>query len=312
MFYPEITPNETNFLNRDDHELYYEISGNMQGVPIVFLHGGPGSGTSPWQRQFFDPKKFKIILLDQRGCGKSKPHGSLKNNTIQHLVEDLRALKEHLKIEKWHVFGGSWGSTLALAYANKYHEDFLSMTIYGIFLCRHEELVNMYEKGGVSSTVFADQFDDFINILPPEKQVNAVKGYHDIFNGDDENLKKKALIEWTKWELRISRLEVDSQALNVQMDNFDYILSHSLIENHYFIKNGFIDGDAVLKKIGAKVKGIPVNIIQARYDMVCPFKTAYELHKAILHSQFHVIGNAGHTAKEARTLQKITTILDNL
>lgn len=312
MKYSKIQPYETGFLQRDGHEIYFEISGNAEGEAIVFLHGGPGSGTSSWQRQFFNPEKFKIILLDQRGCGKSKPHGSLEKNTTEHLVADLHALKEHLNVEKWHVFGGSWGSTLALAYADKYVEDFLSMTIYGIFLCRKEELVNMYEKGGVASTVFADHFSDFINLLPSEKQANAVHGYNDIFNGDDENLKKKALIEWTKWELRVSRLEVDPQALNVQMGNFDYVLSHSLIENHYFINNGFIDGDSILNNISQKVRGIPVNIIQGRYDIVCPFKTAYELHKNIPHSQFHIIGNGGHTVKEPRTLEKVTRILDNL
>lgn len=313
MKYSEIQPYETGFLNRDSHQLYYEISGREDGVPIVFLHGGPGSGTNPWQRQLFNPEKYKIIFLDQRGCGKSKPHGSLYNNTTAHLVDDLHALKEHLNVDKWHVFGGSWGSTLALAYADEYvDEDFLSITIYGIFLCRPLELVNMYEKGGVSSTVFADRFEEYISVLPIGDQVNAIHGYNKIFKGTDEVLKKRALTEWTKWELQISRLEVAPESLNVQMNNFDYVLSHSLIENHYFMKNGFVDGDELLKRIGEKVSNVPVNIIQGRYDMVCPFKTAFELHKAIPHSVFTVIPNAGHTVKEPETLKKVTEILDLL
>lgn len=313
MKYPEIQPYEKGFLSRDEHDLYYEVSGREDGIPIVFLHGGPGSGTNPWQRQLFNPAKYKIILFDQRGCGKSKPHGSLVNNTTAHLVEDLHALKQHLGVQKWHVFGGSWGSTLALAYADTYaQEDFLSMTVYGVFLCRPVELKNMYEKGGVSSTVFADNFDDFLSILPEDDHKNTVHGYHKIFNGKDDVLKKKALTAWTKWELQISRLEIATDALNFQMDNFDYVLSHSLIENHYFMENAFIDGDALLKRVGEKLINIPVNIIQGRYDMVCPFQTAYELHQSIPHSHLSIISNAGHTVKEPETMKKVTEILDDL
>ncbi|MAF31952.1 MAG: prolyl aminopeptidase [Magnetococcales bacterium] len=312
MKYPEIQPYKTAFLPRGQHKIYYELSGNPEGVPIVFLHGGPGSGTSAWQRQFFNPEKYQIILLDQRGCGQSIPHGCLAQNTTSDLVEDLHALKEQLGHQKWHVFGGSWGSTLALAYADQYPEDFLSVVVYGVFLCRERELFNMYEKGGVSSVVFADVFEDFANVLPTEQQGHIIQNYHRIFQTGEQKLKKKALQAWTKWELCISRLEVDEAALNAQMENADYVLSHSLIENHYFVNKGFIDGDAILKTIGQKTQDFPVHIVQGRYDMVCPFETAYQLHKAVPHSQLYVIGNAGHTAKEQRTTQKITEILDQL
>lgn len=312
MLYPEITPQEIDFLKRDDHDIYYEISGNMQGVPIVFLHGGPGSGTADWQRQFFDSKKFKIILLDQRGCGKSKPQGSLKNNTTQHLVEDLHALKQHLNVEKWHIFGGSWGSTLALAYADAYPEDFLSINIYGIFLCRERELFDLYFEGGVASQVFADKYEIFSGLLTEKQKENPIKSYFNIFNGQNKNLKSEALKAWKFWEVSISRLEIDNKTVQSMLGSDDVISAFSLIENHYFMHNGFINGDDLLKGIGAKVKNIPVNIIQGRYDMVCPFKTAYELHKAIPNSQLHVIGNAGHTAKEPQTLEKIINILNTL
>tara|TARA_R110000868_G_scaffold262401_2_gene521071 strand:- start:48192 stop:49130 length:939 start_codon:yes stop_codon:yes gene_type:complete len=312
MNYPEITPYQTGHLDRGLHKIYFECSGNPKGLPIVFLHGGPGSGTQAWQRQFFDPQKFHIILLDQRGCGKSEPHASLEDNTTAHLVADVHALKEYLNIEKWHVIGGSWGSTLALAYADKYAEEILSLTMWGIFLCRERELFDLYHEGGVASRVFADVFDTYINILPESDRANPIAGYYKILHGNDKKLIAQALRLWKKWEVSISRLEMPVADIEKSLENEDGVEAFSLIENHYFMNNGFIDGDRLLKSVGTKVKNIPVSIIQGRYDMVCPFKTAYELHKNIPHSQLHVISNAGHSSKEQKSLEKIVNTLNSL
>lgn len=312
MKYPEITPFKTGHLKRGIHELYFEQSGNPEGEPIVFLHGGPGSGTKPWQRQFFNPDKYHIIMLDQRGCGQSKPLACLEDNTTQHLVEDVHALKEHLEFEKWHVFGGSWGSTLSLCYAHTYPDECLSVTVYGIFLSRECEIYDLYHEGGVASHVFADVFEEYISVLPESKRADPIQGFYEIFTSDDKALIREALRAWTKWELKISRLIVDDETVNEALKEADFVLTHSLIENHYFVNKGFFDGDELLKTIGDKLKNIPVHIVQGRYDMVCPFKTAYELHKAIPHAEFTIIPDAGHSSKEVNTCRQITSILDNL
>lgn len=312
MKYPEITPYETGFLSRGIHEIYYEISGNPSGVPIVFLHGGPGSGTHPWQRQFFNPEKYKIVLLDQRGCGKSKPLACLEDNTTAHLVDDVHALKEHLNIEKWHVFGGSWGSTLGVCYAHKYAKECLSLTVYGIFLDRDEELFDLYFDGGVASKVFPDVFEEYISVLPEGERKNPIAGFYKIFSGDNEALKKKALRHWTKWELKISRLVMEDELVEKSLENLDFVLTHSLIENHYFMNKGFFDGDALLKELATSLKNVPVHIIQGRYDMVCPFKTAHDLKKAIPHARFTEIPTAGHSGKDDMTWPVLTSIIDNL
>lgn len=312
MRYPDITPYDTGFLKRGEHSLYYEKNGNPNGLPVVVLHGGPGSGTSPWQRQMFNPEKYNIILFDQRGCGKSVPHASLSNNTTPHLVSDIHALKIHLGFEKWHVFGGSWGSTLALAYADKFADEILSLTMYGIFLCRERELFDLYFDGGIVSHVFPEVFTEYLELLPKEDKANPIIGYDKLFKHENEKLRHKAIELWTKLEKRVSRLIVTDDDLNAEMSNPEYVLSHSIIENHYFMNNGFIDGDAIIKNIGLKVKHIAVNLIQGRYDMVCPFATAYELHKSIPHSALHIIPDAGHSANEKGTTAAIIKILDEI
>ena len=311
--YPEIAPYETGMLDvGDSHQLYWEISGNPDGLPVVFLHGGPGSGSNPWQRQLFNPEKFRIILFDQRGAGKSLPHASLKDNTTPHLVADMDKLRRHLKIDKWHVSGGSWGSTLALAYADEYPEQVLSLTLYGIFLCRPQELQDLYYDGGLASRIFPDVFDEYLEILPPEKQADPIQGYYDIFTGHDKELRQKAVTLWTRLEKRVSALIVPDEKLNEEMSDHNFVLAHSLLENHYFLNNGFMDGDNLLQGLPDKLADIPVNIVQGRYDMVCPFRTAWELHKALPHSQLHIIDNAGHTAKEEKTTARLIEVFDRL
>ena len=311
--YSPIEPYQTGMLEVSElHNIYWEVSGNPEGVPIVFLHGGPGSGTNPFHRTYFNPEKYKIILLDQRGCGKSTPHGCLEENTTPNLVADMEKLREHLEIEKWFIFGGSWGSTLALAYADEYSEKVLGLVIYGIFLCREKELIDTYYPPGVAAHVYPDVYAGFIDLVSEKYKKDPIQGYHELFLSDDKIVRNKALDMWTRWEKRISALEVDGESLNAGMDNHEFVLSHSLIENHYFINNGFMDGDKILSEIGEKMDGKPMHIIQGRYDMVCPFKTAWDLKQAVPYAKLHISSKAGHTVKEVETLAIVVDILDNL
>jgi proline iminopeptidase len=311
--YPPIEPYESGMLDiGDGHSVYWEQSGNKAGVPIVFLHGGPGSGCTPWQRQLFNPDKYRIILFDQRGAGKSTPHASLENNTTAHLVEDIEKLRVHLNIENWHVTGGSWGATLALTYAMAHSERVNSLALYGIFLCRDEELRNLYFDGGVASYVYPEIFYEYLNFLPEDKRDNPFIGYGDLFQDEDRATRLKALDLWTRLEKRVASLIVTDEALNQEMSDPDFVLAHSLLENHYFLHNGFIDGDDMISRLKETLGNKTIHLVQGRYDMVCPFKTAWEVHKALPNSQLHIIDDAGHTAKQPQVASKFINILDHL
>jgi proline iminopeptidase len=311
--YPETAPREEGMMKTGDgHEIYWARYGNRKGTPVVFLHGGPGSGCTSFQPRLFNPKKYDVIIFDQRGCGKSRPHASLKNNTTPHLVADMEQLRKYLGVEKWAVVGGSWGSTLALAYAHSHAKKILALAMWGIFLSRPAELRDLYFDGGVASRVFPDAFEKYLGMLPKADRINPIKGYRKLFLSKNRALRLKALANWTRMELRASRLIVSEEDLNSQMENPDYVLSHSLIENHYFLHDGFIDGDGVLKTIGRKLKDIPVHIVQGRYDMVCPFATAWDLHKAVKHSVLHVIDDEGHSARQPKMQAKVVGVLDDL
>ncbi len=297
--FPPLSPFDTGQLPvGEPHRLYYEISGNPDGQPIMFLHGGPGTGSSPDQRRLFDPGPFKIIQFDQRGCGKSTPHGSLVDNTTAHLVDDMRKLMDHLCIDDCHIAGGSWGSTLALAFAMKHRHRVKSLLLYGIFLCRPCEFKALYFKGGVVSQIYPEIFERYLSLLPLEDQDNPLKGYQKLFQSKDEKLRKKALTLWTLLEQKTSRLIVDEERLASEMANPDYVLSHSLIENHFFQHNGFLDGDQLLREAANRLGDLRVHIINGRYDLVCPMITAHELHKALPHSTLTILPDAGHSFRE--------------
>lgn len=318
--YPEIEPFTTGRLDvGDGHNLYWEISGNPDGQPILFLHGGPGSGTRPWQRQLFNPQKYKIILLDQRGSGKSTPHASIENNTTPDLVADIEKLRVHLGLSRWAVFGGSWGSTLALAYADRHAERIDALVMYGIFLCRDAELRALYFEGGVASQIFPDLFAPYIALLPPEDRADPIAGYKKLFESPDAALRRDAVILWTELEYRVSRLSLSaeeaaqsSQNVKDSLQEFNAVLSHSLLENHYFMHKGFLDADEILKNIGQKIAGIPTHIIQGRYDIVCPFITAWQLHIAVPHSRLHVVEAAGHSGRAPEMRSVLVNVLDSL
>ena len=314
--FDEVSPFHTFRLDvGDGHELHIEVSGNPQGIPAVMLHGGPGSGLNPQHRKFFDSKKFMLVQFDQRGCGLSTSYGMLVGNTTQHLVSDIDKIRSALEIETWHVIGGSWGSTLALAYAQAFPQQLRSLTLYGIFLGRRKELEALYFSGGVASRLFPEVFSDFLKILPTEARHDPIEGYGKLFAASPSASRTQALILWTRLEKMCSQLVVDESALAKELKNEAYVLSHSLIENYYFQNNCFIDGDDLLLSAGQFLAHIPLTLINGRYDIVTPPDTAYELAKSVPHAHLAIVEGAGHSAKEPgirqALLQTIAGLVEN-
>lgn len=291
-----IEPLKTGFLSvGDGHSLYWEESGNPYGTPIVFLHGGPGSGTEPKHRCFFDPKFYRIILFDQRGCGKSTPHSSLHENTTWHLVSDIEKLREHLSIRSWIVFGGSWGSTLALAYATTHPEKVLGLILRGIFLGRKKELDWFYQFG--AHHIFPDEFEKFLEPIPFNERDNLIAAYYQRLTSTDAEIRKKAAIAWSSWEACALRLIFDPKTFASFTHEYraDAI---ARVECHYFMNRCFFETDNYLIEQAGKLKKIPTIIIHGRYDIVCPMENAWELHKALPQAKFEIIKDAGHSATE--------------
>jgi proline iminopeptidase len=288
----------TDFLTvTDGHALYFEQSGNPSGVPAVFLHGGPGSGTSPKQRRFFDPSVYRIILFDQRGAGRSLPFASLENNTTWKLVEDLEALREFLGIDRWLVFGGSWGSTLALSYATTHPERVSALVLRGIFLIRPEEIRFFYQEG--SSWLFPDAWEDFLKPIPLAERGDLVRAYHRRLTSDDALVRASACAAWSIWEGRTSKLLMDPDVV-AQFSGDRFAESLARIESHFFVNDGFFDfaGENYLlhpSRIN-KIRSIPTVIVQGRYDVVCPMKSAWDLHVAFPEADFRVVPDSGHSA----------------
>jgi proline iminopeptidase len=277
-FYPEIEPYMTGALPVSAlHTLYFEQSGNPEGQPVVFLHGGPGGGTDPDHRRYFDPKKYRILLFDQRGCGQSTPHAEIKENTTWDLVADIEKIRTHLKIEKWHVFGGSWGSTLALSYAVTHPTRVKSLVLRGIFLCREEELKWFYQEG--ASWIFPDTWDKYWNFIPAAERGNMMQAYFKRLTSDDANLRLEAARIWSQWEASTSKLYVDPKMI-ADFGEPEKALAFARIECHYFVNKAFFDHPEFLLKKASMLKNIPGVIVQGRYDVVCPAKSAWDLHQA--------------------------------
>lgn len=295
-FYPEIEAYEQGHLKVSEiHSMYYEICGNPKGYPIVFLHGGPGGGCTPEHRRFFDPSFYKIILLDQRGCGRSTPHAELRENTTWDLVSDIEKLKEHLKIQKWHIFGGSWGSTLALAYAVKHPQSVSALLLRGIFLCRPSELQWFYQEG--AHQVFPDSWETYLNYIPASERSDMMKAYHKRLLDPNENVRLEAARIWSKWEASASYLYVKPSAIE-EYENPHKALAFARIECHYFMNNAFFETENFLLENINKIRHIPGIIIQGRYDMVCPIRSAWDLHRAWPEAILEIIADAGHSAFE--------------
>ncbi|EPT05532.1 hypothetical protein FOMPIDRAFT_1021343 [Fomitopsis schrenkii] len=307
--YPPIEPYETGKLKVSDlHTLYYEISGNAKGNPVVFLHGGPGGGADEKDRSFFNPEKYKIILFDQRGAGKSTPTASLEENTTWDLVKDIEKLREHLKIEKWHVFGGSWGSTLSLAYAESHPDRVKSLVIRGIFTLRRSELKFFYQEG--ASHLFPEAWDEFVAPIPEEERHDMMTAYHAQLNSADEETRLRAAKAWSKWEMATSKLYVDPAQL-AHAENDTWANAFARIENHYFVNDGFMrDGQLLDKQEIDKIRHIPCIVVQGRYDVICPARTAYDLKKVWPEVTLHVVPDAGHSAREPGTSKLLVEATD--
>ena len=305
--YPKVKPYDSGFLNVDQHQVYFEQCGNPNGKPAIFLHGGPGGGGSENVRRFFNPDLYRIIIFDQRGCGRSKPHGCLENNTTWHLVSDIENLREKLGIEKWLVFGGSWGSTLSLAYAQAHPKSVSELVLRGIFLLRKEELHWFYQDG--ASRIFPEAWSGFLDIIDEDKRDNLMSSYREIFKSDDKERRLKAAIAWSKWEAATSSLAY-KPSLVEEFSNPEFALAFALIENHYFVNKGwFKTENQIIENIDI-IRSIPAVIVQGRYDVVCPMKTAWELSEAWPEAELIVAPASGHTAFEKEITHALISATD--
>ena len=305
--YPKIKPYDSGFLNVDQHQVYFEQCGNPNGKPALFLHGGPGGGGSEEVRRFFNPDLYRIIIFDQRGCGRSKPHGCLENNTTWDLVSDIENLREKLGIENWLVFGGSWGSTLSLAYAQAHPKSVSELVLRGIFLLRKEELHWFYQDG--ASRIFPEAWSGFLDIIDENKRNNLMSSYHEIFKSDDKEKRLKAAIAWSKWEAATSSLAY-KPSLVEEFSNPEFALAFALIENHYFVNKGwFKTENQIIENIDI-IRSIPAVIVQGRYDVVCPMKTAWELSEAWPEAELIVAPASGHTAFEKEITHALISATD--
>lgn len=294
--YPAIEPYRTGFLDvGDGHKLYWEESGTPRGKPVVFLHGGPGSGTEPSHRRFFDPDQYRIILFDQRGCGKSTPPSSLEANTTWHLVEDIERLRKMLQIEQWVVFGGSWGSTLALAYAETHPTKVLALILRGIFLGRPKELKWFYQFG--AHHLFPDEFERFVAPIPEAERHDLLTAYHKRLTSRDATVRLEAARAWTRWEGSTLRLVMDPQIF-ADFTTDDHADPIARIECHYFVNNCFFASDNWLIEEVHKIRKIPAIVVHGRYDVICPLESAWELHRAWPEAQLDIVRDAGHAASE--------------
>lgn len=293
--YPEIKPYATHRLAVDKpHQLYIEECGNPDGLPVVFVHGGPGAGCEPYHRRFFDPNVYRIVLFDQRGCGRSTPHAELTGNTTQALVADMEVIRQHLKIDKWVVFGGSWGSTLGLVYAQTHPEAVLGLVLRGIFLCSRREIHWFYQDG--ASRIFPDYWEDFLRPIPEAERGNLVEAYYKRLVGDDEVARMAAAKAWSLWEGRAATLQLSKSVV----DHFarpSTALSLARIECHYFMHDSFLEADQILRN-AHRLADIPAIIVHGRYDIVCPAENAWALHRAWPQATLNLIAEAGHSASE--------------
>lgn len=307
--YPDIQPFATRHLAVDDiHTLYLEEVGNPDGLPALFLHGGPGAGCEPYHRRFFDPQLYRLVLFDQRGAGRSTPHASLEHNTTWDLVADIEKIREDLGIERWLVFGGSWGSTLGLAYAQAHPHRVAALVLRGVFLCRPHEIRWFYQQG--ASRLFPDYWEDFIAPIEPPERGDLLTAYHRVLTGADELRRLAAARAWSVWEGRTATLLPDERVAS-HFAQAHVALSMARIECHYFMHDAFLRPNQLLED-AARLEGIPGVIVHGRYDAICPLENAWELHHAWSGSQLAIIADAGHSAAEAGTRRRLVEATDEL
>ena len=293
--YPDILPYAVHRLAVDDrHSLYVEECGTAKGIPALFLHGGPGAGCEPYHRRFFDPTRYRVVLFDQRGAGRSLPHADLTDNTTWHLVADIERIREHLGIDRWLVFGGSWGSTLALAYAERHPDRVRALVVRGIFLCRDEEIGWFYQEG--ASRIFPDYWEDFVAPVPPAERDDLLHAYHRLLTGEHDIARMAAAKAWSLWEGRTATL-LPNAAVVKHFGDPHVALSLARIECHYFVNQAFLRPGQLLDD-APRLAGIPGVIVHGRYDLICPFENAWALHRAWPGSELVVVPDAGHAASE--------------
>ena len=308
QLYPPIEANRTGMLPvSKPHTVYWEESGNPKGKPVVFVHGGPGGGTEPTYRRLFDPKAYRIILFDQRGCGKSTPHASLEDNTTWHLVADMGAIRQHLGIERWQVFGGSWGSTLALAYAEEHPERVTELVLRGIFLMRRKEVLWYYQDG--ANWLFPDEWETFQAPIPAAERGDMVGAYYKRLTGKDEAERLRCAKTWSVWEgSTISLMPNPERVARFAGDQF--ALAFARIECHYFINGAFLrEDDQLLKNVG-RIRKIPGVMVQGRYDMATPPLSAWDLKRAWPEADLKLIPDAGHAYAEPGILNALIEATD--
>lgn len=297
--YPDIKPYAEHRLKVDDlHELHIEECGNEKGLPVVFVHGGPGAGCEPYHRRFFDPTEYRIVLFDQRGSGRSTPHAALDNNTTAHLVADMEIIREYLGINQWVVFGGSWGSTLGLVYAETHPDRVHALILRGIFLCRPHEIRWFYQEG--ANQVFPDYWQDFIAPIPESERGDLLQAHYKRLVGNDDIARMASAKAWSIWEGRASNLMQKKSVIDF-FGSPHTALSLARIEAHYFVHDSFLEDNQILNNIDT-IKDIPGYIVHGRYDIVCPLNNAWELHHAWPASEFYVVPDAGHSATESGTV----------
>ena len=306
--YPAIKPYATHSLQVDSiHELYVEECGSPDGIPVLFVHGGPGGGCSKMDRRFFDPEKYRIVLFDQRSSGRSKPHAELESNTTNLLVEDIETIRTTLTIDRWILFGGSWGSTLSLLYAQAHPKRVMAMILRGIFLARQADLNWTYSEGGASQ-VFPDQWQDFVAPIPESERNDLVTAYHDRLFGDNELARMNAAKHWAMWEGRIATLRPNQEVIDHCADPH-LALAMSRIECHYFKNNAFIKENQIIENMNL-VARIPGVIIHGRYDMVCPLENAWQLSEHWTEADLHIIRDAGHASLEPGIIDALIRATD--
>lgn len=306
--YPPIECRNSGHLDvGDGHQVYYEDCGNPDGKPVVFLHGGPGGGINPVYRRLFDPEVYRIVLFDQRGCGNSTPHASLDANTTWHLVDDMERIREHLNIERWQVFGGSWGSALGLAYAETHPDHVTELVLRGIFLLRKQELDWYY--GGGAAALFPDEWEKFCAPIPPEGRGDMIDAYYRRLTSNDQDLRIEAARAWSMWEgATLSLMPNPTRVQGFGAARFAEAFAR--IECHYFINRGFLETDAWLLENVDRIRHIPAVIVQGRYDIPTPVTSAWELHRAWPEADFRLVPDAGHAFSEPGTLHELIEATD--
>lgn len=308
MPYPSIEPYRTHRLRVSElHELHVEECGNPNGRPALFVHGGPGGGSEPWHRQFFNPAKYRIVLFDQRGCGRSTPHSELRENTTWDLVADMERIRERLGIERWLVFGGSWGSTLALTYAEAHPQRVSHLVLRGIFLLRRQEIDWFYQEG--ASWIYPDAWEHFLAPIPEAERSDLVAAYHRRLTSPDAATRRAAGRAWSIWEGSTSKL-IPSSNLVSRFGEDRFAEAFARIECHYFVNKGFFESDNWLIENVPRIRHIPATIVQGRYDVVCPLRSAWDLHRAWPEAEFRVVADAGHAASETGILSALIETTD--